>query len=174
MVLIKTFPIRPHLFWFWSNVFMWINKKGAKLFLCSPAGSRPSVPTVTRPCWCPPPSWSETRRAKFSCTARLVVWSRPDRPSMVSLVRCYECSKWRFGFSILKVAAFVFIVLVFVGTPFPCSLCNVTAVPQYHLAMVDGTIRNFCSYTCVSTFRVSHILKIQSSYLNICFLFFKL
>ncbi|KAM6912784.1 zinc finger MYM-type protein 4-like [Xenentodon cancila] len=41
------------------------------------------------------------------------------------------------------------------GTPFPCSLCKVSAVPQYHLAMVDGTIRNFCSYTCVSTYRKS-------------------
>uniref|UniRef100_A0A3Q0T147 Si:ch211-266o15.1 n=1 Tax=Amphilophus citrinellus TaxID=61819 RepID=A0A3Q0T147_AMPCI len=41
------------------------------------------------------------------------------------------------------------------GTPFPCCLCKVTAVPQYHLAMVDGTIRNFCSYTCVSIFRKS-------------------
>ncbi|XP_062253798.1 zinc finger MYM-type protein 4-like isoform X3 [Platichthys flesus] len=39
------------------------------------------------------------------------------------------------------------------GTPFPCSLCKVTAVPQYHLAMVDGTIRNFCSYDCVSIYR---------------------
>ncbi|XP_026210496.1 zinc finger MYM-type protein 4 isoform X3 [Anabas testudineus] len=41
------------------------------------------------------------------------------------------------------------------GTPFPCCLCKVTAVPQYHLAMVDGTIRNFCSYDCVSIFRRS-------------------
>ncbi|XP_035466662.2 zinc finger MYM-type protein 4 isoform X3 [Scophthalmus maximus] len=41
------------------------------------------------------------------------------------------------------------------GTPFPCSLCKVSAVPQYHLAMVDGTIRNFCSYDCVSIFRKS-------------------
>ncbi|KAM9354882.1 zinc finger MYM-type protein 4-like [Pholidichthys leucotaenia] len=41
------------------------------------------------------------------------------------------------------------------GTPFPCSLCKTTAVPQYHLAMVDGTIRNFCSYNCVSIFRKS-------------------
>uniref|UniRef100_A0A8C6M312 TRASH domain-containing protein n=1 Tax=Nothobranchius furzeri TaxID=105023 RepID=A0A8C6M312_NOTFU len=39
------------------------------------------------------------------------------------------------------------------GTPFPCCLCKVSAVPQYHLAMVDGTIRNFCSYNCVSMFR---------------------
>ncbi|XP_067335982.1 zinc finger MYM-type protein 4 isoform X4 [Channa argus] len=41
------------------------------------------------------------------------------------------------------------------GTPFPCCLCKVTAVPQYHLAMVDGTIRNFCSYDCVSIYRKS-------------------
>ncbi|XP_037097576.1 zinc finger MYM-type protein 4-like isoform X3 [Syngnathus acus] len=39
------------------------------------------------------------------------------------------------------------------GAPFPCCLCKNVAVPQYHLAMVDGTIRNFCSYECVSTFR---------------------
>ncbi|XP_039994097.1 zinc finger MYM-type protein 4 isoform X2 [Xiphias gladius] len=41
------------------------------------------------------------------------------------------------------------------GTPFPCCLCKVSAVPQYHLAMVDGTIRNFCSYDCVSIYRKS-------------------
>ncbi|XP_061699448.1 zinc finger MYM-type protein 4-like isoform X2 [Syngnathoides biaculeatus] len=39
------------------------------------------------------------------------------------------------------------------GAAFPCCLCKTVAVPQYHLAMVDGTIRNFCSYECVSTFR---------------------
>uniref|UniRef100_A0A087Y5A1 TRASH domain-containing protein n=1 Tax=Poecilia formosa TaxID=48698 RepID=A0A087Y5A1_POEFO len=41
------------------------------------------------------------------------------------------------------------------GTPFPCGLCKVSAVPQYHLAMVDGTIRSFCSLACVTTFRKS-------------------
>uniref|UniRef100_A0A3P8RPA7 TRASH domain-containing protein n=1 Tax=Amphiprion percula TaxID=161767 RepID=A0A3P8RPA7_AMPPE len=44
---------------------------------------------------------------------------------------------------------------ILTGAPFPCSLCKVSAVPQYHLAMVDGTIRNFCSYSCVSTYRKS-------------------
>ncbi|XP_077477235.1 zinc finger MYM-type protein 4-like isoform X2 [Stigmatopora argus] len=39
------------------------------------------------------------------------------------------------------------------GSPFPCCLCKTVAIPQFHLAMVDGTIRNFCSYECVSTFR---------------------
>ncbi|XP_054894741.1 zinc finger MYM-type protein 4-like isoform X2 [Poeciliopsis prolifica] len=41
------------------------------------------------------------------------------------------------------------------GTSFPCGLCKVSAVPQYHLAMVDGTIRSFCSLACVTTFRKS-------------------
>ncbi|XP_045918869.1 zinc finger MYM-type protein 4 isoform X3 [Micropterus dolomieu] len=41
------------------------------------------------------------------------------------------------------------------GAAFPCCLCKVSAVPQYHLAMVDGTIRNFCSYDCVSIYRKS-------------------
>ncbi|XP_041668209.1 zinc finger MYM-type protein 4 isoform X2 [Cheilinus undulatus] len=39
------------------------------------------------------------------------------------------------------------------GAAFPCCQCKVSAVPQYHLAMVDGTIRNFCSYDCVTIFR---------------------
>lgn len=41
------------------------------------------------------------------------------------------------------------------GAAFPCCQCKVSAVPQYHLAMVDGTIRNFCSYECVLTYRVT-------------------
>ncbi|XP_054469625.1 zinc finger MYM-type protein 4 isoform X2 [Anoplopoma fimbria] len=44
---------------------------------------------------------------------------------------------------------------ILTGTAFPCCLCKVSAVPQYHLAMVDGTIRNFCSYDCVTIYRKS-------------------
>ncbi|XP_063764932.1 zinc finger MYM-type protein 4 isoform X2 [Eleginops maclovinus] len=44
---------------------------------------------------------------------------------------------------------------ILTGAAFPCCQCKVSAVPQYHLAMVDGTIRNFCSYDCVSIFRKS-------------------
>ncbi|XP_056281599.1 zinc finger MYM-type protein 4-like isoform X2 [Pseudoliparis swirei] len=51
------------------------------------------------------------------------------------------------------------------GTAFPCCLCKVSAVPQYHLAMVDGTIRNFCSYDCVCTYRKSGIAS-QSDLIN--------
>ncbi|XP_030212048.1 zinc finger MYM-type protein 4 isoform X2 [Gadus morhua] len=40
------------------------------------------------------------------------------------------------------------------GTAFPCSQCNLSQVPQYHLAMSDGHIRNFCSHECVSAFRL--------------------
>uniref|UniRef100_A0AAY4B9H2 TRASH domain-containing protein n=1 Tax=Denticeps clupeoides TaxID=299321 RepID=A0AAY4B9H2_9TELE len=32
------------------------------------------------------------------------------------------------------------------GTPFPCTNCQLMAISQYHLAMPDGSIRNFCSY----------------------------
>ncbi|XP_069029053.1 zinc finger MYM-type protein 4-like isoform X1 [Embiotoca jacksoni] len=51
------------------------------------------------------------------------------------------------------------------GAAFPCSLCKVSAIPQYHLAMVDGTIRNFCSYACVSIYRKSGHIS-QSDLVN--------
>ena len=57
----------------------------------------------------------------------------------------------------------MFLFIFTAGTPFPCSLCKVTAVPQYHLAMVDGTIRNFCSYDCVSIYRVKAPVAIALS-----------
>ncbi|KAJ8289407.1 hypothetical protein GJAV_G00000970 [Gymnothorax javanicus] len=38
-------------------------------------------------------------------------------------------------------------------TSFPCTTCRVVAIPQFHLALNDGTIRNFCSYNCVVTFQ---------------------
>lgn len=69
-----------------------------------------------------------------------------NRKLLVSLLAPLEEESQVFVFN----DCFIF----FAGTPFPCSLCKVTAVPQYHLAMVDGTIRNFCSYTCVTIFRV--------------------
>ncbi|XP_066532042.1 zinc finger MYM-type protein 2 isoform X1 [Hoplias malabaricus] len=39
------------------------------------------------------------------------------------------------------------------GASFPCTNCQKLAIPQYHLAMPDGSIRNFCSYECVSRFQ---------------------
>ncbi|KAI5610799.1 zinc finger MYM-type protein 4-like isoform X3 [Silurus asotus] len=39
------------------------------------------------------------------------------------------------------------------GASFPCTNCQKLAVPQYHLAMSDGSIRNFCSYECVGRFQ---------------------
>ncbi|XP_064180423.1 uncharacterized protein LOC135249061 [Anguilla rostrata] len=41
------------------------------------------------------------------------------------------------------------------GASFPCTSCRVVAVPQFHLALNDGSIRNFCSYNCVLTFQAS-------------------
>ncbi|KAJ8333266.1 hypothetical protein SKAU_G00421620 [Synaphobranchus kaupii] len=41
------------------------------------------------------------------------------------------------------------------GASFPCTSCRVVAVPQFHLALNDGSIRNFCSYNCVLSFQAS-------------------
>ncbi|XP_028937348.1 zinc finger MYM-type protein 4 isoform X3 [Ornithorhynchus anatinus] len=39
------------------------------------------------------------------------------------------------------------------GVQVQCNSCKTSAVPQYHLAMSDGSIRNFCSYSCVIAFQ---------------------
>ncbi|XP_078093926.1 zinc finger MYM-type protein 4-like isoform X5 [Mustelus asterias] len=39
------------------------------------------------------------------------------------------------------------------STSVQCNYCKVTMTPQYHLAMSDGSIRNFCSYNCVASFQ---------------------
>ncbi|XP_029427284.1 zinc finger MYM-type protein 4 isoform X2 [Rhinatrema bivittatum] len=39
------------------------------------------------------------------------------------------------------------------GMQVQCNSCKTSAVPQYHLAMSDGSIRNFCSYNCVVSFQ---------------------
>lgn len=40
------------------------------------------------------------------------------------------------------------------GVQVQCNSCKTSANPQYHLAMSDGSIRNFCSYSCVVAFQV--------------------
>uniref|UniRef100_A0A8C5NXU9 Zinc finger, MYM-type 4 n=1 Tax=Jaculus jaculus TaxID=51337 RepID=A0A8C5NXU9_JACJA len=39
------------------------------------------------------------------------------------------------------------------GVQVQCNSCKISAIPQYHLAMSDGSIRNFCGYTCVVAFQ---------------------
>uniref|UniRef100_A0A8D2LA57 TRASH domain-containing protein n=1 Tax=Varanus komodoensis TaxID=61221 RepID=A0A8D2LA57_VARKO len=39
------------------------------------------------------------------------------------------------------------------GVQVQCNSCKISAIPQYHLAMSDGSIRNFCSYSCVVAFQ---------------------
>ncbi|XP_009291177.1 zinc finger MYM-type protein 4 isoform X2 [Danio rerio] len=39
------------------------------------------------------------------------------------------------------------------GTAFPCTSCKKVVIPQYHLAISDGSIRNFCSLDCVGKFQ---------------------
>ncbi|XP_074706988.1 zinc finger MYM-type protein 4 isoform X2 [Strix aluco] len=39
------------------------------------------------------------------------------------------------------------------GVQVQCNSCKTSSNPQYHLAMSDGSIRNFCSYSCVVAFQ---------------------
>ncbi|NXL93336.1 ZMYM4 protein, partial [Alectura lathami] len=39
------------------------------------------------------------------------------------------------------------------GVQVQCNSCKTSANPQYHLAMSDGSVRNFCSYSCVVAFQ---------------------
>uniref|UniRef100_A0A8C2U2A7 Zinc finger MYM-type containing 4 n=1 Tax=Coturnix japonica TaxID=93934 RepID=A0A8C2U2A7_COTJA len=39
------------------------------------------------------------------------------------------------------------------GVQVQCNSCKTSANPQYHLAMSDGSVRNFCSYNCVVAFQ---------------------
>ncbi|XP_063041358.1 zinc finger MYM-type protein 4 [Engraulis encrasicolus] len=39
------------------------------------------------------------------------------------------------------------------GSSLACDKCKKMAVPQYHLAMSDGSIRNFCTFNCVVSFQ---------------------
>ncbi|XP_030644396.1 zinc finger MYM-type protein 4 [Chanos chanos] len=53
------------------------------------------------------------------------------------------------------------------GTAQECNNCKVTSVPQYHLAMSDGSIRNFCSFTCVVAFQEAFNKANKSSQVNV-------
>ncbi|XP_052440698.1 zinc finger MYM-type protein 4 isoform X3 [Carassius gibelio] len=41
------------------------------------------------------------------------------------------------------------------GVPVECNSCKLKLTPQYHLAMSDGTIQNFCSFSCVVSYQES-------------------
>ncbi|XP_051527024.1 zinc finger MYM-type protein 4-like isoform X2 [Myxocyprinus asiaticus] len=41
------------------------------------------------------------------------------------------------------------------GAPVECNNCKQKLVPQYHLAMFDGTVQNFCSLSCVVAYQES-------------------
>ncbi|KAJ8334752.1 hypothetical protein SKAU_G00403910 [Synaphobranchus kaupii] len=53
------------------------------------------------------------------------------------------------------------------GTVLPCNQCKVPAVPQYHLAMSDGSMRNFCSYGCVINFQTVFNKATTQSQINV-------
>uniref|UniRef100_A0AAY4CBN5 TRASH domain-containing protein n=1 Tax=Denticeps clupeoides TaxID=299321 RepID=A0AAY4CBN5_9TELE len=53
------------------------------------------------------------------------------------------------------------------GASVACDQCKTTSVPQYHLAMSDGSIRNFCSFNCVVSFQDNFNKTSNQSQLNV-------
>ncbi|XP_060721663.1 zinc finger MYM-type protein 4 isoform X1 [Tachysurus vachellii] len=54
------------------------------------------------------------------------------------------------------------------GSALECNHCKKFLVPQYHLAMSDGTMRNFCCFTCVISFQDAfNKTNTQSNQLNV-------
>ncbi|XP_067268318.1 zinc finger MYM-type protein 4 isoform X3 [Chanodichthys erythropterus] len=41
------------------------------------------------------------------------------------------------------------------GIPVECNNCKLKLVPQYHIAMFDGSVKNFCSFSCVLAYKES-------------------
>ncbi|XP_051729200.1 zinc finger MYM-type protein 4-like isoform X5 [Ctenopharyngodon idella] len=41
------------------------------------------------------------------------------------------------------------------GIPVECNNCKLKLVPQYHIAMFDGSVENFCSFSCVLAYKES-------------------
>ncbi|KAG8143051.1 hypothetical protein E2320_000331 [Naja naja] len=52
-------------------------------------------------------------------------------------------------------------VVTSAGVQVQCNSCKTSAIPQYHLAMSDGSIRNFCSYSCVVAFQNSSVVPLS-------------
>ncbi|XP_016298822.1 zinc finger MYM-type protein 4-like isoform X2 [Sinocyclocheilus anshuiensis] len=41
------------------------------------------------------------------------------------------------------------------GIAVECNNCKLKLVPQYHISMLDGSVQNFCSYSCVLVYQES-------------------
>uniref|UniRef100_A0A8C2BRZ9 Si:ch211-173p18.3 n=1 Tax=Cyprinus carpio TaxID=7962 RepID=A0A8C2BRZ9_CYPCA len=41
------------------------------------------------------------------------------------------------------------------SVPVECSNCKLKLVPQYHISTLDGSVQNFCSYSCVLAYQES-------------------
>ncbi|XP_067282647.1 zinc finger MYM-type protein 4 isoform X5 [Pseudorasbora parva] len=39
------------------------------------------------------------------------------------------------------------------GVPVECNNCKLKLMPQYHIAMFDGSVQNFCSFSCVLAYK---------------------
>ncbi|XP_055076574.2 zinc finger MYM-type protein 4 isoform X2 [Misgurnus anguillicaudatus] len=52
------------------------------------------------------------------------------------------------------------------GAAVECNSCKKKQAPQYHLAMSDGTIQNFCSFSCVVSFQEALSKKASQNQVN--------
>lgn len=90
----------------------------------------------------PPDAWLTARRPAL-CPVHLILRS-------LRLKICHKCA----SHSLIPYAFNT-------GASFPCTNCQKLAVPQFHLAMPDGSIRNFCSYECVGRFQVHQNAEVE-------------
>lgn len=94
----------------------------------------------------------------WTSSAAAVVWWHSRSRLSAPRVRNSQSSalsvslKSQFQFCI-QTNAFFFFVLT--GARLNCDSCGKFAVPAYHLAMSDTSIRNFCTLPCVMAFQVT-------------------
>ncbi|XP_072404611.1 zinc finger MYM-type protein 4-like isoform X2 [Chiloscyllium punctatum] len=80
-------------------------------------------------------------------------WCKCLRSSAEMIENTNSFGKAELFCSVNCLSAFRVHVVTTQGTSVQCNYCKVTMTPQYHLAMSDGSIRNFCSYNCVASFQ---------------------
>eukprot|EP00062_Callorhinchus_milii_P020447 gi/632976104/ref/XP_007904610.1/ PREDICTED: zinc finger MYM-type protein 4 [Callorhinchus milii] len=80
-------------------------------------------------------------------------WCKSLRSSLEMIENTNSFGKVELFCSVHCLSAYRVQMVTTQGTSVQCHYCKVTTTPQYHLAMSDGSIRNFCTYNCVASFQ---------------------
>ncbi|XP_012620727.1 zinc finger MYM-type protein 6 [Microcebus murinus] len=75
------------------------------------------------------------------------------RPSAEMIETTNDSGKTELFCSINCLSAYRVKTVTSSGVQVPCHSCKTSAIPQYHLAMSNGTIYSFCSSNCVMAFQ---------------------